>query len=167
MVLVIRAVHNLTESMFWWSTPSDAGAMARPAEEEEDVSDNENWSSQWWPVLILQNHRVVDWLPNTIGILLYRFKGVAEKKACSEIINSCWPSDFIWRYRSGQSLALLMALLEPMLTYLQQGPVIIIWGQLHKKYPSYQSLKLVWNAPKFRRQMLMKHLSEHGMRLWG
>ena len=33
---------------------------------------------------------------------------------------------------------------EPMLTYHQQGPVIFIWWQFHKRYIGHQWLKLMW-----------------------
>ena len=31
---------------------------------------------------------------------------------------------------------------EPMLTYHQWGPAVIVWGQFYKRYLSHQSLKL-------------------------
>ena len=71
----------------------------------------------------------------------------------SELINSLWPSDTIWRQRSGSTLAQVMAccptapshyLQEPMLTYHKYGPVTLIWGQFHKRYLSHWPLKSVW-----------------------
>ena len=37
---------------------------------------------------------------------------------------------------------------EPMLTYGQQGPIIFILGQFHKRYISNKSLKLSWQLLK-------------------
>ena len=66
-------------------------------------------------------------------------------------INSLWPSDAIWRQRSGSTLAEVMACcLTAPSHYLNQcwlimlGPVIFIWEQFHKIHISHQSLNLAW-----------------------
>ena len=65
-------------------------------------------------------------------------------------VNSLWPSDTIWRQRSGSTLAQVMAccLMAPS-HYLNQcwlinSPVTFILGQFHKRFLNYQSLKSVW-----------------------
>ena len=56
-------------------------------------------------------------------------------------INSLWPIDTLWWQKSGSTGNGLLPdgtkpLSEAMLTYHQQGPVIFIQGQVHKKYLS-------------------------------
>ena len=51
--------------------------------------------------------------------------------------NSVWPSDAIWRYRSGLTLAEVIpnstkSLPEPMLTYHERYSVVFTWEQFHK-----------------------------------
>ena len=67
-------------------------------------------------------------------------------------INSLWPSDAIWRQRSGSTLAQVMACcLTAPSHYLNQCWLIIsevqvtfILGQFHKRCLNHQSLKSVW-----------------------
>ena len=59
------------------------------------------------------------------------------------LINSLWPSDALWRQRSGSTLAQVIAwcrhtaLIKPlpglMLTYHQSGPATFITGKFHKR----------------------------------
>ena len=67
-------------------------------------------------------------------------------------LNSLWPSDAIWRQRSGSTLAQVMACcltaashyLNQMLTDHQWSPVTFILGQFHKRCLNRQLLKHVW-----------------------
>ena len=68
------------------------------------------------------------------------------------MLNSLWPSDAIWRQRSGSTLAQAMACcltapshyLNQMLTDHQWSPMTFIFGQFHKKCLNHESLKSVW-----------------------
>ena len=67
-------------------------------------------------------------------------------------LNSLWLNDTVYgdtdlgqhwrRYCNGSLPAGTKPLPWPMLTYHQQGPVIFIWWQIHKRYNSHQSVKL-------------------------
>ena len=67
-------------------------------------------------------------------------------------LNSLWPSDAIWRQRSGSTLAQVTAFcLTAPSHYLNQCWLIIIWspvtcivGQNHKTCCNHQSLKSMW-----------------------
>ena len=70
--------------------------------------------------------------------------------------NSLWPSDTIWRLKSGSTLAQVMVLsLTAPSHYLNQCWLIISKVQWHSsgcnftRYLSHQSLKLVWKLLKF------------------
>ena len=70
--------------------------------------------------------------------------------SASEVtINSMWPSDAIWRQRSGSTLAQVMAsYLTAPSHYLNQcwliiSPVTFILGQFHERCLNHQSLKSV------------------------
>ena len=71
------------------------------------------------------------------------------------ILNSLWPSDTIWRHRSGSTLVQVMACLlpdgtkplpEPMLTYHQSGLVTFTCGHFRTKCSIYLSLIWVWKS---------------------
>ena len=67
-------------------------------------------------------------------------------------LNSLWPSDTIWRHKSGSILAQVMAwcltapshYLHQLLTDRQWSPVTFILGQFHQRCLNHQSLKSVW-----------------------
>ena len=56
----------------------------------------------------------------------------------ASVVNSLWPIDVTWCYRTWSRLA------QVMLTYHQSGLVAFPWGQ-HRKGSKYLSLKSVWN----------------------
>ena len=63
-------------------------------------------------------------------------------------VKSLWPSDTIWRHKSGSTLDQVMAwcLMAPS-HYLNQCWLIISkvqWHSFYQKYVSHQSLKLAW-----------------------
>ena len=68
------------------------------------------------------------------------------------LINTLWPSNAIWRHRSGSTLAQVMALLpdgtkplpEPMLTYHHWRLIAFTWRQFHKECSRNVSLTWVW-----------------------
>ena len=65
---------------------------------------------------------------------------------------SLWPSDAIWRQRSGSTLAQVMSCcLTAPSHYLNQcwliyqwGPKTFTWKKFHERCPNHQSLKLTW-----------------------
>ena len=85
--------------------------------------------------------------------------------------NSLWPSDAIWRQRSGSPLAQVMACcLTAPSHYLNQcwliitkGPVMFIWRQFRLRYHSHQSLKLAGN---YFSQILLKSPRGQWVNMW-
>ena len=115
---------------YWWSFMF--GVNRRPmCSSHKDLTNTESVCTSW-------HHHVAD-NSSTWGLV---------QLCCGAFfINSLWPSDTIWRPRSGSTLDQEMAdgtkpLPQPMLTYNQWGPVTLISVQFYKRYPSHQSLKL-------------------------
>ena len=78
----------------------------------------------------------------------------------SSFINSLWPSDAVWRQRSGSALVQIMAcrlfgdkpLSEPMLVYCQLDSWEHISVKFESEFYRFHSRKCIWNCrlPKWR-----------------
>ena len=55
------------------------------------------------------------------------------------LINSLWPSDSKWHWRSYSTLVQVIAC-------CMTAPETFTWDQFHRALPSYYSMKLVWNV---------------------
>ena len=124
-------------------------------------SANRRCSNYIWVINNLIVHKGAPYIRDlTVFIILAPCRVVKRKSRSVQLsnelqwlhLNSLWPSDAIWRQRSGSTLAQVMAccpdgtkpLPEPMLTDHQWSPVTFILGQFHKRSLNNQSLKSVW-----------------------
>ena len=138
-----------------WSWSSHSGRTSAAPRREQSVPVAVRWP-QAACTYICGPHGCRAGVPveETRGRWVVQIYYISFKKKKETPFNLLSLSDAIWRHRSGSTLALVICngllpdgtkpLPEPTLTYHQEGPVIFIWGQFHKRYLSHQSLKFAW-----------------------
>ena len=109
-----------------------------------------HWLGAYLVMTVSQSNLNSLWPSDTIWHVSLNLVNIGSDDGFSSVwLNSLWPTDAIWWQRSGSTLAQVMAdgtkpLPEPMSTYHKSGPVMLIWGQFHKRYLSHWPVKSAW-----------------------